>query len=170
MINELETNLYLPIRFYNTIAEQDRYKPHVIGVSFIDLNYPYADQTVLAPFQVILQYYCATIDSIELYIICTDTLESVTLDVHLEHWEVYVDTVNEITYLSYLGNDDFSGLIGKGLHHLQLGVTDDCSNDSNYYSDYFMVDDLGGLAGIVEYRYLQSGELRGVNVNDLRIT
>lgn len=105
-MNELESGLLLPIRFYNKIEEQDRYKNQSKGVALTELNYPYVDCTKLAPFQ-IKPLFNDFAESVTVEIVCADTGEKTNLPYDATKWDEQIDS-DSVYSLSYLGNSDFS--------------------------------------------------------------
>jgi len=172
MNSPLETGLFLPIRFYNTLAEQDRYKRMSEGVALLDEAFVYADCKSLCPFQIILKQYCEEgVSDVIFDLVCYDG-NITTLPYTPASWELWSDTTNQLSYFSYLGNDDFTGLIESGKYYIQLTVIDMCGYTNTYYSDYFVVRNCDIFYDTDNYRLTSPSQddKRLINVTDLRIT
>lgn len=170
-MNNLESGLYLPIRFYQYQTEQDRFKRHSTGVALTELNYPYVDCEKLAPFQVTYLNNVLAL-GVHFNAFCADTNEMISLPYNSAHWEEHIDD-SGIYHLSYLGTDDLSGYLSNGLYYFGIVIT--FSNGSPYfYSDLFMVANCGTTAyETEEFRVwnASSGDYkRLINITDLRIT
>jgi len=170
-MNNLESGLFLPIRFYSSLDEQDRYKSHVEGVAFIDLNYVHVDCVALAPFQVVYDQMDVA-QSIQLDAICVDTNTLTNLPYNIPQWEEYVDIDNQLVYTSYLGNGDFSGLLSNGMYYFKLTIVDAQPETRYFYSDIFVISNCSSPDDTAEYRKWNQTEsnLRSIDVSDLRIT
>lgn len=170
-MSNLESGLFLPIRFYLKETEQDRYKRHSLGVALTELNYPYVDCKTLAPFQV---SYDSPIYSelILFYAACADTGELTSLDVNSEHWKENIENGNEYS-LSYLGSDDFSGVLSNGMYYLIVVVSFSGEVTADFFSDMIMISNCGAENDTDEFRIhsKQPGaNFRAIDVTDLRIT
>lgn len=176
MNSPLEQGLFLPIRFYSSLTEQNRYKRISTGVSLVDETYVYVDCVSLAPFQIILDSFCDSgLFEVTFNLICTDTESVTTLPYNPEHWEWYVDSTNQRIYFSYLGNDDFTDLLYNGKYYIQLIVEDTCEQTDTYYSDVFVIKNCAVPYDNNEYRITSANQndKRLVdldNLNNLRIT
>ena len=172
-MNNLESGLLLPIRFYNTLEEQDRYKNHALGVALNEKTYPYVDCASLAPFQITWEtrdytYYANN----QLILICVDRGTETALPYNHLHWQEYVGT-GDTHYHSYMGTDDFSAFTFNGLFYLEFRCTFTPTMEFRiFYSDLFMIancDETG--YDIEDYRIWSSGaNYRSVDATDLRIT
>jgi len=172
MNSPLESGLFLPVRFYKTLAEQDMYKRISAGVALIDEVYIYADCKTLIPFQIILNNYCEEgINGIFLELVCIDG-DEILLTASDQDFEYWNDTVNQLSYYSYLGNADFTGQIGNGKYYIRLTVVDMCEYTNIYYSDYFVIRNCETSYDIAEYRITSQNQSdkRLVDLTDLRIT
>ena len=167
-MNNLESGLFLPIRFYDDLNQQDRFKNQSKDVKLIEINYPFVDCVSLAPFQVIRPFEYNT-DSVVLTIICLSTGEETELPFHSGKWEEHI--IGDYIYLSYLGNDDFSGLLEKGIYYLRLDITDTQPVTYSKYSDLFSIANCANPDDLNEYRrWNDSNGLRKINsADDLRI-
>jgi len=172
MNSPLETGLFLPLRFYNTITEQDRFKRNSIGLSLIDEIYLYADCDTLMPFQIYLTELDDIVD-ITINLICEDGTSTV-LPYNSTEWEFYVD---ELQWVSYLGTDSFLGLYTKGRYYLQVDIELDNTDNTvlSFYSDIFAVGDCAtGSSDSIDYRTttpsIMDKRLVDINTDDLRIT
>jgi len=169
-MSELESGLLLPIRFYNALSEQDRYKNQSKGVSLTELNYPFVDCSKLAPFQL----YTPSLDysmsiSIQFKAVCADTEQVITLPYDGTKWlEEATDNGN---YWSYLGNDDFSGLLNNGLFYLTVNIVFGDGNMLKFYSDLFMIGNCAEASyDTDEFRLWGKGnDFRSIDLTDLRI-
>jgi len=180
MNSPLETGLFLPLRFYNNLSEQDRYKRLSEGVALIDQAYIHADCVTLLPFQIILKQYCEEgVSTITNTLICTDG-DSTVLPYTAASWELWSDTTNQLTYLSYLGDSDFTGYVNNGKYYLEITVVDMCGYTNTYYSDYFVITNCGTIVtppiiyDTVDYRITSPSDddkrmIDIDNPNDLRI-
>lgn len=175
-MNDLESGLFLPIRFYYQQTEQDRYKPQSYGVALTELNYPYVDCVSLAPFQ--LNTVSATLsDSVLFYAVCADSEELISLVYDSAHWQEYIDSEG-IYHLSYLGDDNFTGELSNGLYYFIVAIVwPGGGATANFYSDFVMINNCTDAAyDITEFRtysekVAQSNDLlRSINTTDLRIT
>lgn len=166
----IETGLYLPIRFYLTSTEQDRYKRHSLGVALTELNYPYVDCASLAPFQ--LTYESAHYANlIEITAYCVGTNEPIVLPYNALHWEDYTGA-DDLHSLSYLGTDDFTGLLGNGTYYLYVKITRLIGAPIEYYSDLFMISNCTTDPYEVDTFRVYSDapeSIRAIDTNDLRI-
>ena len=171
MNSNLETGLFLPIRFYNSSTEQDRYKSQSEGVALINQNFVHVDCASLAPFQIILNNYCEEgTDTIDVHIICTDSGESTDIGYDSDYWEYYTDYDNQRIYMSYLGTQDF-GSLGNGRYYLQITVVDKCEYTNIYTSDIFVISNCSLPADLTEYRLYGADniEKRAIDATYLRI-
>jgi len=164
----------LPVRFYNTLAEQDRYKRISKGVALVEEIYIYGDCKTLLPFQVILNNYCEEgIVSAVITMVCASG-DEFELPFNTSFWELWSNTTTQQTHLSYLGTDDFSGFFGNGTYYIKLDVIDMCENTSTYYSDFFVIANCDSTYDVDEYRITSQSNsdkrLVNINTNDLRIT
>lgn len=172
-MDNIETGLYLPIRFYQTSTEQDRYKRHSLGVSLTELNYPYVDCASLAPFQIRHATDSETNyapNAVILTAICADTNTVIPLPYNAAFWENY--NANDVNWLSYLGGDDFTGLLQNGLYYLEVYFAFPSGDNWTYYSDLFRISNCGIAYDTEEYRvYSETIEdtKRLIDVTDLRI-
>lgn len=158
----------MPLRFYPTLQEQDRFKTHVVGVSFIDLNYVHADCRALIPFQIAF-VNAQLLENIEWSAVCVDTGDEISLVWNNAKWEQWYDTEKGQVYVSYLGSDDLDGL-GNGKYYLKVTFPD-AYPIRTFYSDEFIISNCASPADISEYRrWNNDTDLRKINVNDLRIT
>lgn len=172
MNSPIESGLFLPVRFYKTLAEQDRYKRISTGVALVDEVYIYADCSTLLPFQLILDQYCEEgIVSASIKLVCVDG-DEVTLPYNVSCWELWNDTTNQLSYLSYLGTDDFTGLIGNGKYYIEITVVDMCEYTTVNYSDLFVIRNCESTYDVAEYRITSPSQedKRLINTTDLRIT
>jgi len=173
-MNNLESGLYLPIRFYHKLSEQDRLKRHSVGVALTELNYPYVDCSTLAPFQVSFSSG-DVITGITLFAYCIGSTESVELSYSASDWQEFTSD-DGIYYLSYLGTSDFTGLLSNGLYYLELSLA--FSDTSlTFYSDLFMVGNcISEAYETSEYRVtdqrigISTEFMRLIDTTDLRIT
>ncbi len=167
-MNELESGLILPLRFYRSKAEQDRYKNHVDGVAFLPENYVHVDCVAFAPFQIALLTSNDNEPAITWKIVCAETEEETNLPVNGASWEQYFDATNQILYVSYLGNDDLSGYADKGMYYFVVSYTELVET---FYSDFFYISNCANPDDIHEYRrWANKGDRRKIDTNDLRIT
>jgi len=174
MNSPLESGLFLPVRFYNTLAEQDRYKRISQGVALVNEICVYGDCDTLLPFQIILDNYCEEgIVSAIITLVCADGVEN-ELTFDPTKWELWSNTTTYTTHLSYLGTDNFTGLVSNGRYYIELNVTDMCENTSTYYSDFFMIANCDDLYDVDEYRITSPSQsdkrLTSIDPTDLRIT
>lgn len=169
MNSPLESGLFLPIRFYNALTEQDRYKRSSQGTSLIDEVFIFADYKTLCPFQVVFQQ-SAVNTSISWKLICVDTEEEITMPYTAACWEEYTDG----TYLwtSYLGNDDFSSVVYNGLFYIELTIEDADSETYVLYSDLFVVRNGAAAYDTENYRITSpsNADKRLIDATNLRIT
>jgi hypothetical protein len=167
MNSPIETGLFLPIRFYDTLAEQNRFKRISEGVALIDEVYIYADCKLLLPFQIVKIYSVS--HTIRWYLICIDTEETVELDVDYDYWELYDN--GTYMWISYLGQQDLSAYTSNGMYYIQLEITDDESNISYYYSDIFVIRNCSGYYPDDNYRITSPMQMdkRLIDTTDLRI-
>ncbi len=169
-MDNIETGLYLPIRFYLTSNEQDRYKRHSLGVALTELNYPHVDCTSLAPFQ--LTYDTdGLFGTADILLICADSSEQVVLPFNALSWEEVILATGE-HYLSYLGTDDFSGLTHNGLFYLQVSNVTGVGDTITYYSDLFRISNCDSTPYDVEEFRIYSpsqSDIRAIDTTDLRI-
>jgi hypothetical protein len=177
MNSQFETGLFLPLRFYHNLSEQDRYKRLSEGVALADQCYIHADCVTLCPFQIILKQYCEEgIATITNTLICIDGTET-ALSYTAASWELWSDTTNRLSYLSYLGDSDFTGQIGNGKYYIKLTIVDMCGYTNTYYSDIFIIRNCGSVVptyDTVDYRITSPSDddkrmIDTTNPNDLRI-
>ena len=166
----LETGLLLPIRFYRTLAEQDRYKNQSLGVALTELNYPYVDCTKLAPFQVNVSDSFTEIDfpmEYSLTAICVDTGERINLPINITHWSqlIYGDTYS----LSYFGTDDFTGLLSNALYYLEIYADFEAWGVTYFYSDLFRTFGCESVGDNIDLFVAKSSGGESIKVEDLRI-
>lgn len=171
-MNDLESGLFLPIRFYLQKTEQDRYKAHSVGVSLLPECFPHIDCKSLAPFQ--LNYNSEVLsDLILFYAYCANTEQINSLLVDSAHWNEHISNGTDYS-LSYMGTDDFTGELNNGLYYFVVVVAFPDEITATYYSDLVMVSNCGGDSyDIEEYRVHshQSGSnFRAIDATDLRIT
>lgn len=170
-MNNLESGLFLPIRFYQYMTEQDRYKPQSEGVALTELNYPYVDCKTLAPFQVKFNSLSTAL-GVTFTAYCAESHEAIDLAYNASHWHEYIDD-NGNYYLSYLGTDDFSSDISNGLYYFKVSIQ--FSGETPYfYSDLVMIGNCGETPyDIDEFRlHIQNDDtaVRAIDTTDLRIT
>ena len=172
-MNNLESGLYLPIRFYLAQSEQDRNKRHSTGVALTELNYPYVDCVSLAPFQVSFPSG-SMLKTVLLYATCVDDGVLIPLTLQTTDYHEIIRS-DGMYFFSYLGTGNFSGVLSNGLHYLTLAIViGEESND--FYSDLFMIKNCAETQyDTTEYRMYdtrdsRSGKLRLVDATDLRIT
>ena len=174
MNSPLESGLFLPLRFYPTLAEQNRYRPISQGVGLLDETFIYADCTSLLPFQILIQQR-ESIEPALLAVKCADTGETEfdTDAFPVECWEQYLDVDKSVLWISYLGKDVFAGL-NNGRKWIEFSFLDEQSSLITFYSDIFMVSncnitdpvyELDQYSKISEY----GNESRAIDINDLRI-
>lgn len=174
MNSPLETGLFLPIRFYESIQEQDRYKHQSEGVSYLPENYVYIDCKTLAPFQIAMFQIDDQFDlSWDWALVCIDTEDEIIMPsgaAPQAHWEAYHDTDKNMLYLSYLGDDDFFASLYSGRFYIRISVMLDAVL-TIYYSDIFIIANCDSLYSSVEYRKYSSSDSdkRLSDVNELRI-
>lgn len=171
MNSTLESGLFLPIRFYGTLAEQDRYKTLSVGVGLLDENYIYADCKTLVPFQVVFSQVDVNI-SISWKLICVDSLEETSMPYTAACWEEYVDVDQQMIWTSYLGTDDFTGTVDNGKYYIVLTIKDAQGVDRVYYSDIFIIRNCSTTYDVDDYRITtpSNDDKRLINTSDLRIT
>lgn len=166
----IESQLILPIRFYNFLTEQDRYKRHSIGVALTELNYPYVDATTLAPFQILGNEVADDLMSITWAIVCADTGVETALTYSDDHWADNVLDYAEHRTM-YLGTQDLSAFTDNGLYYLKVVITY-ASGAVTYYSDLFMINNAGDDPFEIDmFRSWSSSsaDLRAIDTTDLRI-
>lgn len=169
-MTNLESGLLLPIRFYDTYEEQDRFKNQSVGVALTEQNYPYVDCKTLAPFQIVYaQMDYAT--SISWKLVCADTGAETSLTFTASEWQEYIDGDAQLVYTSYLGEGDFSSEAYNGLFYFEVTIVDAQAETRIFYSDLFMIDNCGETAyNVEEYRIWNSQtDIRAIDANDLRI-
>jgi len=169
-MNNLESGLFLPIRFYQYMTEQDRYKPQSEGVALTELNYPYIDCKTLAPFQLRFSSFSTAL-GVTFAAYCAESHTETSLAYNAAHWNEYIDSEGNY-FLSYLGTDDFTGDLTNGLYYFK--VTIQFSGPTPYYySDLVMINNCEETPyEIEEYRVYspEVGELyRAIDATDLRI-
>jgi len=176
MNSNLESGLFLPIRFYNSLWEQNRYKRLSVGVGLLDSVYIHVDCTHLAPFQVVLNNYCEEgVSSVTFNLICIDGTETISLPFNANYWELYSNYDTQTTTFSYLGEDDFSASTTNGKWYIELIVNDMCENTSTFYSDLFVIASCGVSETIFateNYRVTSNNpnDKRLIDTTNLRIT
>lgn len=168
MNSPLETGLFLPIRFYETLAEQDRFKRISEGVSLIDEVYVYADCKTLLPFQIVTAYTLGY--SFKWYIVCLDTENISEMVVDYDYWEGWSTADN--LWISYLGNQDLSAYTSNGRHYIQVDFKDNNNVVKSFYSDIFVIRNCNNYYEDNNYRITSSSnsDRRLIDVTDLRIT
>lgn len=171
-MTDLESGLFLPIRFYNASTEQDRYKRHSTGVALTEYNYPYVDCVSLAPFQLSYTKDVGAL-TVEFNAYCADNNTQISLTFNAAEWQEYISS-NGTYYLSYLGEGDFTGELSNGTYYFGVAITFTDSERIEFYSDLFRVKNCDDTAyEIEEYRVHSPkvGELkRAIDATDLRIT
>jgi hypothetical protein len=177
-MNDLESGLFLPIRFYGSLAEQNRYRPHAEGVSYIKENYVVVDSVSLAPFQLLLADTQPLI-GIDWKLICSDTGEETPCETPRIYpetnptWEDYIES-GGFRHLSYLGNSANS--MNNGLYYLYVSVSIQYDPETEivreFYSDEFRINNSASPHDITEYRRYSDNpsDKRIVDPNTLRIT
>lgn len=132
----IETGLYLPIRFYQKLTEQDRYKRHALGVSLTELNYAYVDCQSLAPFQLVYDNeQFAT--SIGMDVICADSGERSVFAYNASLWDDVIVT-DTLHHLSYNAGGWYVGLT-NGKYYLEVTINIPGTSPIVFFSDLFMV-------------------------------
>lgn len=169
MNSPIETGLFLPIRFYETLTEQNRYKKISEGVALIDEVYIYADCKHLLPFQIVFAQDDTT-STIEWKLICTDTGDEIDLPYNASSWETYLN--NGYEWDSYLGDDDFSGITFNGKFYFVVTITNSLAEVTNYYSDVFVIRNCDSYYDDSNYRITSpsNNDKRLIDTTDLRIT
>jgi len=171
MNSDLESGLFLPIRFYATLAEQERYKRQMEGIALLPENYIHVDCKTLAPFQVVFQQMALN-TSVSWKLVCADDTTEIDMPYNASHWEEFVKFDEQLIWTSYLGNDDFTGLISNGKYYVVLTIVDANNYTRVFYSDFFMVSNCDEFYDTQNYRKFSPSntDLRKINVaNDLRI-
>jgi hypothetical protein len=168
MNSPLETGLFLPIRFYNTLAEQNRFKPLSEGVGMLDELYIYADCDKLLPFQIL--YPGSQLDlNITWRIVCLSTGDTVELPFDVAYWEFYTDLT--YYYISYLGKQSLNAYVTNGRSYLELSLFYEDALLNTFYSDIFVVKNCDSFYDLEEYRATgNQSEKRTIDVTNLRIT
>lgn len=166
MNSPIETGLFLPIRFYETLAEQNRFKRIAEGVALIDEIYIYADCNLLLPFQIVKQSSAS--HTIQWFLVCIDESESELLYTEAE-WEFYDN--GTYTWISYLGQQNLNAYTTNGMFYIRLEVTDSDSNVSTYYSDVFLIRNCDSYYDDTNYRLTSpsNSDKRLIDTTDLRI-
>ena len=169
MNSPIETGLFLPIRFYETLTEQNRYKRISTGVALIDEIYIYADCKYLLPFQVVF-FQDSTTSSISWTLICSDTGEETILPYNASEWETYNN--QDFEWISYIGITDLSGLLSNGKFYIKLEVTNILSEVKEFYSDEFVIRNCSAYYDENNYRLTSpnQNDRRMIDTNNLRIT
>ena len=169
MNSPIETGLFLPIRFYETLTEQNRYKRISTGVALIDEIYIYADCKYLLPFQVVF-FQDSTTSSIAWTLICSDTGEEIILPYNASEWETYNN--QDFEWISYIGITDLSGLLSNGKFYIKLKVTNILSEVKEFYSDEFVIRNCSAYYDENNYRLTSpnQNDRRLIDTTNLRIT
>ena len=169
MNSTIETGLFLPIRFYDTLAEQDRFKRTSEGVSLINEVYIFVDCKTLAPFQIIFPRYSLALN-ITWRIYCIDDPDPIVLPVDYANWEFYFDGTKH--HISYLGTADLTGFVNNGKNYIEVTVTDNDNKMFTYYSDFFIVNNCYELYETTNFRLTSpsDSDKRTVDGTNLRIT
>ena len=169
MNSPIETGLFLPIRFYETLAEQDRFKRISEGVALIDEVYIYADCRYLLPFQITF-YQDDTTVTVEWKAICTDTGDEIVLPYDPNNWESYFNGTYE--WVSYLGTEDLTGQLSNGRFYIQVILTNSLSEIRNFYSDIFVIRNCSDYYDENNYRLTtpNNNDRRLIDATNLRIT
>ena len=172
MNSPIETGLFLPIRFYESLGEQDRYKRISKGVALPDEVFVYVDCDTLAPFQVVIKDN-EELESVDWSIICLDTEEETVLPYTAADWEYWAYVPEQ--RLSYLGTTSLSGYVTNGRSYLELTVTTSYLAETyinKYYSDIFVIKNCSDFYETDDYRITSTSniEKRAIDVTDLRIT
>ena len=169
MNSPIETGLFLPIRFYETLNEQNRYKRISSGVALVDEVYIYADCKYLLPFQVVF-FQDSTTASTAWTLVCSDTGDEIELPYNASEWELYGN--NEYEWISYLGLTDVSGLLFNGKFYIRLSVTNIASEVKEFYSDEFIVRNCNAYYEENNYRLTtpNQSDRRLIDTTNLRIT
>ena len=169
MNSPIETGLFLPIRFYETLTEQNRYKRISTGVALIDEIYIYADCKYLLPFQVVF-FQDSTTSSIAWTLICSDTGEETILPYNASEWETYNN--QDFEWISYIGITDLSGLLSNGKFYIKLEITNILSEVKEFYSDEFVIRNCSAYYDENNYRLTSpnKNDRRLIDTTNLRIT
>ena len=99
MNSPIETGLFLPIRFYASIAEQDRFKRTSEGVALPNEVYIFVDCKSLAPFQVIVPSISdqsggeLQLIGTDITLVCVDG-ERIALPYNATHWQSEIIVAN----------------------------------------------------------------------------
>jgi hypothetical protein len=169
MNSTIETGLFLPIRFYETLAEQDRFKRTSEGVALINEVYIFADCKTLCPFQIILPRYSATITQ-KWRIYCVNETMPAELPVNATEWEIYDDGTKH--WISYLGTCDLRGYTNNGKSYLEVEIIDSDTVSHFYYSDLFIINNCDDLYETSNFRLTSPSvnDKRTIDGTNLRIT
>lgn len=168
-MNDLDSGLYLPLRFTLERSEQDRYKRHSKGVALTELNYIYLDCRTLAPFQ--LTYpQTSNFVSADMRVVCADNESEVDIPYVSSSWDVQIS--DGYSYLTYLADATVGGL-SNGLFYIVVDI--ELSDGSfSMYSDLFMISNCDSEpyeSQNFRVHSLGSGNnFRAINATDLRIT
>ena len=169
-MNNLESGLYLPIRFYQNLSEQDRNKRQSIGVALTELNYVYIDCATLAPFQLLYPDTSAFI-SANIDVICANSGTIVNIPYNGASWNDKANDFGSNT-LTYSGDATLTGL-GNGLFYMAVNVVL-ASETQTLYSDLFMIKNCGETSYTTQdfriHNQQAGNNFRAIDPTDLRIT
>lgn len=168
MNSPLESGLFLPIRFYESLDQQDRFKRISEGVSIPNEVYIFVDCKSLAPFQLILAQFSFSL-TVTWRIYCIDESIPTELPFNASDWEFYYD--NHKHWISYLGTGDLTGYINNGKYYLEVMIRDFDNLDHYYYSDIFIVDNCNELYETTNFRLTSQStkDKRTIDGTNLRI-
>lgn len=168
MNSPIETGLFLPIRFYETLAEQDRFKRTSEGVALLNEVYVFVDCKSLAPFQLILPQFSLSL-TVTWRIYCIDDTAPVELPYNDTDWEFYSDGYKH--WISYLGAGDLTGYVNNGKSYLEVTITDNDAVEHIQYSDFFIVNNCGELYETTNFRLTSqsTNDKRTIDGTNLRI-
>jgi len=166
---QLEQGLFLPIRFYTSITEKEKYKPLSQGVAN-NYSYVYVDSNRLIPFQIYIPYLYV-IETVNITLHCVETGETTSLGdvaskcVGTYEFEVGLDR----GVLIYKGDARGLGL-ATGLHYIDVNLSSP-NGDIILYSDDFMISEIIPLAQEDLRVHSPSPEsFRLIDATNLRIT
>lgn len=169
MNSPLETGLFLPIRFYDSSYEQDRYKSQSEGVAVLDINLIHVDCDSLAPFQIPINYtgFISTPNNNQItwQLNCAGGDSQIELPYNAGCWQEYLDQTTLIFYTSYLGTDNFSGAVPNGRYYITLMIEDANNQLKIYWSDLFIVSNAGSPYDVVEFL----GDVQSASSNNILI-
>lgn len=168
-MDNIETGLYLPIRFYLTSSEQDRYKRHSLGVALTELNYPHVDCESLAPFQLVYEYE-GYLSTVEINLICADSNEVIALPYNVGGEVVIWDdiiTADGLHHLSFFGNAWFGGYTSNGRYYLEVKIILPVGDPVIYYSDIFVIANCPGVSDGLHSMVSEFSST--INVSDLKM-